>query len=126
MQTRYIIESNVPSANTYHLKDKCYSMYKDMLDMQENVKHMDALLKSDVLKREMRQPVPTPLQTHRHTIYSSYPPVVNVNVIQSQPIIIDIILPDARKNIVTEYAVGKGINAAKLIKKHIPPTVYYR
>jgi hypothetical protein len=101
-------------------------MYKDMLDMQENVKHMDSLLKSDVLKRELRQPAPTPLQTHVHTIYSSRPQVVNVNAIQSPTVIIDIRLPEARKSVVTEYAVGKGMNAAKLINKNVPPTIYYR
>ena len=133
MQTRYI-EPNAPSVNTYHLKNRCYSMYKDMVDMQENVKQMDSLLKSDALKREKKQPTPTPtptlLRTNMQTIYSSNPhsPLVNVNVIQSPPIIIDIILPEARKSAVTyyEYAVGKGMNAAKLINKHIPPKVYYR
>jgi len=106
-------------------------MYKDMLDMQENVKHMDALLKSDVLKRENKQYVrtTTPLRTHTQTIYSSNPhsPIVNVNVIQSPSIIIDVRLPQTKKSsIVTEYAVGKGMNAAKVINKHIPPTIYYR
>lgn len=133
MYTRYLIESNIPpSVNTYHLKNRCYSMYKDMVDMQENVKQMDSLLKSDALKREKKHPMPTPtptpLRTNMQTIYSSNPhsPLFNVNVIQSPPIIIDIILPEARKSAVIEYAVGKGMNAAKLINKHIPPKVYYR
>ena len=102
-------------------------MGKELHEMHSNVKHMDSMLRSVATwKRDAQKyavptymhapaptliPIPSTLGTDTSFTFQTHIPLEHI---------------DKENKNTPEYAAGKGIHAAKLLKKHIPPKVYYR